>query len=167
MNFYEEPQKTATNKTTSFFPKLEIPLVALACIAFIFKVQHWPLNGVLMVVSLAALSVLYFFLASKSDNPATNSAPLSVQKFGFYSCSVGAIALLYKLQHWPGAGQFMTIGGLAVLLALILSLAKESNRKNWIRLTIIFILLVLLHRFSSPGLQAKYFPDDAPAVEVQ
>jgi hypothetical protein len=80
-------------------------IVGILLFGLLFKVQHWPGAGILLVVSITTLSILYFGVGWLLISPdQTKPGPFSmaglVVGFGY---SLLAIGILFKLQHWPGA----------------------------------------------------------------
>jgi hypothetical protein len=97
--------------------------------AAMFKIQHWPLAGVLM--SFGALTLVFAFLPSAlsvlwKESHNTKRLFLFVSAFLTGTCFISGT--LFKLQHWPFAGLMLTIG--ATLGVLFFIPALLANRLN-------------------------------------
>lgn len=94
-------------------------IVAFMLFGILFKIQHWPGAGPLLVLSLSSLSLLYWagtwaLLGSGQATEVKFSAPAFA--LGFIGYSVVAIGIMFKMQHWPG-GQVQLLVGLATSAA--------------------------------------------------
>jgi hypothetical protein len=91
--------------------------------AAMFKIQHWPLAGVLM--TLGALTLIFAFLPSAlsvlwKETHNTKRLLLFISAFLSGACFVAGT--LFKIQHWPFAGSLLTLGALLGILFFIPSL---------------------------------------------
>ena len=91
--------------------------------AAMFKIQHWPLAGVLM--SLGALTLVFAFLPSAlsvlwKETHNTKRLLLFISAFLAGACFISGT--LFKIQHWPLAGSILTLGALLGILLFIPSL---------------------------------------------
>lgn len=90
-------------------------IVAFMLFGILFKIQHWPGAGPLLVLSLSTLSMLYWagtwaLLGSGQSTDVKFSVPSFA--LGFLGYSAVAIGIMFKMQHWPG-GQVILLVGLA------------------------------------------------------
>jgi hypothetical protein len=85
-------------------------------LAVLFKVQHWPGAGYLILFADIFFVFLILFLLEKKlkDNPG------SPKRAVYITGSVGAllyiVGLLFKFQHWPGASIMLLCGSLVLFL---------------------------------------------------
>ena len=101
--------------------------------ASIFKILHWPGAGILL--SLGALAVSFLFLPSALVVlwKETRSGKKVVL---FISAFIGGVSLimgiLFKVQHWPGAGNLITAFVVFTLLLFIPTLlsVKLKDEEN-------------------------------------
>ena len=94
-------------------------IVGIMLFGVLFKVQHWPGAGILLVVSITTLSILYFgvgwlLISPNQTKPGPFNIAALIVGFGY---SVLAIGILFKLQHWPGAMPQIFAGILGTLAA--------------------------------------------------
>jgi hypothetical protein len=80
-------------------------------IGTLFKVQHWPVAGILLL--LAALFGVAFFipslLVSKLQDQ-ENKAKRPVYILGAVGFIIYAAGMIFKIQHWPLAGLLLVLG---------------------------------------------------------
>lgn len=110
--------------------------VALAIMAFgaLFKIQHWPGAGVMLVLSFFILGVFFFPTAIYINFKETKE--LKGKLYLHLSSFVGGIILmagiLFKLMHWPGSSWMLLFGWLIliVLFLPVLMIIKRQNSKS-------------------------------------
>jgi hypothetical protein len=86
--------------------------LVLCALGFMFKVQHWPGAGALIVFG-STLLFIYFLLAVSEAEPGKKFTSFLLN-LGFAIFTLGT---LFKIQHWPGANLLLTLG-LGVFLPL-------------------------------------------------
>jgi hypothetical protein len=114
--------------------KYEI-ILALVFIMTLFLKRSTDLPvGVFMALSLLALSTLYFFsgFAIIIDEHA-GGKEIFVHKLASWSCSVGLISILYRLQGWVPY-KIMAIVGCGTLLILLLVIFYLNSKKSELKL---------------------------------
>ncbi len=83
----------------------------LFIIGVVSKIQHWPLAALILMV--ASLSGIFAFipalLAAKLKDQENRSKKI-VYILGAAGLIFYTLALLFKIQHWPGASLFMMCG---------------------------------------------------------
>jgi hypothetical protein len=81
--------------------KYEVILALIFIVTFFLKRSTDLPVGIFMVISLLTLSTLYFFsgFAIIKDEHA-GGIEIFVNKLASWSCSVGLISILYRLQGW-------------------------------------------------------------------
>jgi hypothetical protein len=95
--------------------------------AALFKIQHWPLAGVMM--SLGALILGLVFLPSALSvlwKETHNRKRLFLFLSAFFSGLFFITGTLFKIQHWPVAGIFLSLAALSGILFFIPSLAVSK-----------------------------------------
>lgn len=102
----------------------------------LFKIQHWPGAGLLIVFGvmihvLAFLPLWMIFRIKETQGGAGKAAVIT----GFLVLFIFYIGLLFKVQHWPGAGPFFVLAVLLAVLAffplILINLKKERERPLW------------------------------------
>lgn len=102
--------------------------------AALFKIQHWPLAGILM--TFGALVLALIFLPSALNvlwKETHNTKRLFLFISAFFAGILFIIGTLFKIQHWPMAGAILTLSALSGILffipALALSRLKDQENK--------------------------------------
>jgi len=101
--------------------------------AALFKIQHWPLAGVLM--TLGALVLAFIFLPSALSvlwKETHNRKRLFLVFSAFFAGMLFIFGTLFKIQHWPMAGALLTLAALSGILFFIpaLALSRLSDQEN-------------------------------------
>jgi drug/metabolite transporter (DMT)-like permease len=101
--------------------------------AAMFKIQHWPMAGVLM--TLGALVLAFVFLPSALNvlwKETHNRKRLFLVISAFFAGMLLIIGTLFKIQHWPMAGAILTLAVLSGILFFIpaLALSRLSDQEN-------------------------------------
>lgn len=157
--------------------KTERILALTTLIALIFKLLHWTGGEILLVISLSALSFLYYFsfalfndirfrdIFNKSSYTGI-SAKRIIGTIGLgFSLSLIMIGSLFKIQLWPGANIQLANGlvltGIIFLIAFIFySRNKTAFYKNiFLRIAIIGGFGLLLFMTPNNTLIDIYYPN--------
>ena len=109
----------------------------------VFKMQHWPFGGIILVVSLGTLSVIYFFTAQKTPPETETKLGMFAHKLMYWGLSITTIAILFKLQHWPNANFFMFIGSMTLVGVTLLCLRMQI-KINLVRIGIVLAAAAFL-----------------------
>jgi hypothetical protein len=119
----------------------------------IFKVNHWPLAGILLTIGMA-LFVLGFLPFSLLN--LYRKEGITQNKFLFFitylTCFVVFIAMLFKIQHWPGAGIALTIAlpfSFVVYLPVFLYVTGKNKNFNIYNTVYVLFLLALVSVFNA------------------
>lgn len=110
----------------------------------IFKINHFPGAGILLTLGLVTLSV--FFIPAALINNYRNSENRSLPLYfvTWLTCFVVFTAMLFKVQHWPGAGIALTIAiPFPYVVFLPVFLAVTSKIRNFNIYNTVFVLLLL------------------------
>ena len=104
-------------------------------IAVLFKLQHWAGAGIMM--TLGALILAFVFMPSSlgvlwKETRSTGKLFLFVS--AFLAGMFFIIGILFKVQHWPGAGTLLILalltGVLCLIPALIINRFRLPEKKN-------------------------------------
>jgi peptidoglycan/LPS O-acetylase OafA/YrhL len=122
-------QQQATNKPSSYLNKAELVMAPFILIALVFKILHWPGAGIMLTVSLSALSVMYFFSAyAQQTNPQLRKMDVFFSKIMFWGVCVGAIGLLFVLQKWPGGDRMTILCSLTSVASIVYVVKVKKER---------------------------------------
>jgi hypothetical protein len=91
--------------------------------ATLFKIQHWPLAGIMMV--LGALTLAFIFMPSAlvvlwKETHSRKKVFLFIS--GFVTGMLFIFGTLFKIQHWPEAGIILSLSALFAIVFFIPSL---------------------------------------------
>jgi hypothetical protein len=111
----------------------------------IFKVNHWPAAGIMMITGTAILVLLFLPAALINHYRAEGNKQGKLLYIVIYiTCFVVFTAMLYKIQHWPGAGYALLIAlPFPYIVFLPVFLAVTSRNKNFNIYNTVFVLLLL------------------------
>jgi hypothetical protein len=101
--------------------------------ATLFKIQHWPFAGILMLFG--ALSLAFIFLPSALNvlwKETHNRKRLFLVISAFFAGMLLIIGVLFKIQHWPLAGAMLTLASISGILFFIpaLALSRLTDQEN-------------------------------------
>lgn len=104
--------------------------VVLLIVGTLFKINHWPMAGLLLTLGFFILCV--FFLPSAyyiMHKEGKDKRLIALYVSAFIGSAGFFLGILYKIQHWPGANIMLT-GGTGVLCLLFFPLLlRYLNRK--------------------------------------
>jgi hypothetical protein len=115
--------------------KTEKALGVLFLISLLFRLMHWNGGDFLLLITLSALSLVYFplsFYFFSGKNLKDQNVPLSIAAGLFLSITTTGV--LFKQMHWKGSQPLLLIGTVAALVLLVVSLfmkSKESASSNY------------------------------------
>jgi len=149
--------------------------VALAGI--LFRLLHWPMAGLLLVLGLSTAAILYFplgWLLLGRPTRRDQLIPLSV--LTGLVLSALCIGILFRLQLWPLAIAQLylrigLLGAVAVLVAILTLHSRNPGIEHYFkglrhRLLLIGMPALLLH-FTPPGrIIPALYPDDPAKAEL-
>jgi hypothetical protein len=136
--------------------KLYILGLITAIIAFIgtiFKLNHWPGAGILITIGLVTL-VLIFIPAALINHykAAGNKQNLFLHIITWLTCFIIFTSMLFKIQHWPGAGIMLTIALIfpyVVFLPVFLITISRDKNFNIYNTVFVFLLLAVNSIFAA------------------
>jgi hypothetical protein len=119
-----------TGEKINFFQYFELVFFALFCFGFAFKIQHWPLSSVLLVVSLFVI-IPYLIHLIKTFKNSSDGTIIKIQ-YSFYHVFILAIiyGAIFSIQHYVRAKALLLLPSMLLGLFL-LSLIHPAFRKNF------------------------------------
>lgn len=124
----------------------------LFVIGVLFKFQHWPGAGIALTISLVIFALIYSPLLMIDRNSfAKDSAQRLINMAGMIGMTIIGISVLFKLQHWPGAGIGVIVGNLSLIILVPILFYRASKEKEAIKSLNYYneaILLLFLTGFS-------------------
>ena len=127
--------------------------VMVILLGTIFKVNHWPGAGVMLTLGLTVFSVVFIPLALVSSYRADeNKNNLLLYLITGVTCFVVFIAMLFKIQHWPYAGIWLTIAlpfPYVVFLPVFLVVTSKDKKFNIYNTVFVLFLLAVNSVFSA------------------
>ena len=115
----------------------------------LFKIQHWPGAGIMLTLGAILLSFVFLPSALIVMYKETQSKKrVLVYVAGFIGAFAYILGVLFKIQHWPGAGILLTIGlgflALVFLPSLLVSKCMDETNKKLIPIWIITFSSILI-----------------------
>jgi hypothetical protein len=134
----QEETLLLTNNTYRFMKSIMkisgIIAPALLAVAALFKIQHWAGGGALMVLGFFLLCIFFLPSAIYVLYKENKGKRFFLYLFGFISLFPWMAGILFKVQHWPGAGILFTIGISASVLLFLPTLLyvkiKDAIKKD-------------------------------------
>ena len=111
----------------------------------ILKVNHWPAAQILITAGTLILVLIFFPAALINNYKAEGNAQNRLLYIVTYiTCFVVFIGMLFKIQHWPYAGVWLSIAlPFPYIVFLPVFLVVTSKNKNFNIYNTIFVLLLL------------------------
>ena len=164
---------------------LEKSLWSIFIVGLLFKIMHWPGAGILTVLSLAFVSILYFYLGVGLFNDLSINSMFKKESYSHnqrFNMLFGAvfgvilailvIGFLFKFMLWPG-GDLMLVAGLislsiSWLFYFVLSKSGKVSlaKKSFTRIIIVGIISVSLYAIQSDAIIDFYYPNDSNYAEA-
>ena len=131
------------------FVTIERVLALLILAGVIFKMNHWPLAGFILVLAFGSLATCYFFMAKLLDPPQTPESrnimlTTFASRFIYWGFSLAIVGILFKIMRWPNAN-FMLFLGCAVIVGLTLLALRIQMKINLVRVLIVLAAAAFLH----------------------
>ncbi|MDB5257626.1 MAG: hypothetical protein JWM14_2321 [Chitinophagaceae bacterium] len=157
--------------------KTEKIIGVLVFVGLIFKMMHWPGAGPILVLSLTALSLVYFwggFYFLSDANLKHQKIALSIIAGAVFG--MACIGILFRLMYWPGAKPMLYIGvfGLPALTAAVFLFKSQAEQelqpyfnKLLIRLALFIVIAVPLFFVSNKTLLTIQYPNDPEIVRIK
>jgi hypothetical protein len=118
----------------------------------LFKINHWPGAAIMLTVGLGGFVLAFLPMALIDLSRAEQTSDRKTLYIVTYiTCFVVFTAMLFKLQHWPFAGLFLTIGlplPYVVFLPVFLTITSRENNFDIYNTVFVLILLAVNSVFS-------------------
>lgn len=103
----------------------------LILVGVIFKTQHWPGAGVILMLGIVAFAAVYAILLflDRQKNAKSSIAKTS-NLFVLLAMVLISVGFLFKMQHWHGAGVIIYISNLALLLLIPIKYLQAAKEKD-------------------------------------
>ncbi len=114
----------------------------------IFKIQHWPGAGVLLVLSLFLLGAIYLpvfvMVKIRDTRKKGKKVNLPMYIFGLIAGIIFIAGAMFKIQHWPGAGIMITLSGFVTVFIFIPILVVQAlkDKENQVQNFTILIFVL-------------------------
>lgn len=126
---YATDSKYRIMKTTMKFSAVAGTI--LFGVAAMFKIQHWPGAGIMLTLGAIILAFLFMPSALVVLRKETRSRiRLVLFISAFLSAGLFITGILFKIQHWNGAGPILILAGAVVVFLLIPSLLSAALDKT-------------------------------------
>lgn len=129
----------------------------------IFKIQHWPGAGVLLVLSLFLLGAIYLpvfvMVKIRDTRKVGKKVNMPMYIFGLVAGIIFIAGAMFKIMHWPGAGIMIMLSGIVTVFIFIPILVvqalkdKENQVQNFTIL--IFVLCFVAITFMMYALRVS------------
>ncbi|MBE0675189.1 MAG: hypothetical protein IH591_11045 [Bacteroidales bacterium] len=118
---------------------------AMVFMGGIFKINHWPGAGIMLTVGILLLIFGFLPFALISNYRAEgNRQNLVLYIVTWLTCLVVFGSMLFKIQHWPGAGKMIMIAlPFPYVVFLPVFLAVTSRNKSFSINNTVFVLFLL------------------------
>ena len=119
------------NLISSKLNKFEAVFFIIFLIGIFLKLATDLNANILIILSLNALAVLYFFSAfSVSDDKNAGRIELLINKLLSLSLSITTMGILFRVQQWPGFSNMIIIGSVTLIILLPIILIIESKKAD-------------------------------------
>jgi len=118
---------------------------AMVFLGGIFKINHWPGAGIMLTVGILLLIFGFLPLALGSNYRAEGNRQNRILYIvTWLTCLVVFGSMLFKIQHWPGAGKLIMIAlPFPYVVFLPVFLAVTSRNKSFSINNTVFVLFLL------------------------
>lgn len=121
----------------------------LLAVAALFKMNHWAGAGVFMSLGFFLLCIFFLPSAIYVLYKENKGKRFFLYLFGFLSFFPLMAGVLFKVQHWEGAGVLLTIGFAATILLFLPTLLyvkmKDSVRKDLNPVYVVGVISGMIH----------------------
>ncbi len=130
--------------------KQKIYTLGLAALIIVFlgsiwKINHWPGAGIMLTIGMLILIFAFLPLALMNNYKAEgNRQNLALYIVTWITCLVVFGSMLFKIQHWPGAGKLLMIAiPFPYVIFLPVFLAITARNKSFNIYNTVFVLFLL------------------------
>ena len=124
---------------------LGIVTVLIIFAGTVFKVNHWPLAGFMIIIGLLTLVLVFLPIALIDHYKAMGTREnLLLHIVTWLTCFVVFTGILFKIMHWPFANTILTVALIfPYVVFLPVFLVTKSKDKNFNIYNTVFVLLLL------------------------
>jgi hypothetical protein len=124
---------------------LGIVTVLIIFAGTVFKVNHWPLAGFMIIIGLLTLVLVFLPIALIDHFKAMGTREnLLLHLVTWLTCFVVFTGILFKIMHWPFANTILTVALIfPYVVFLPVFLVTTSKDKNFNIYNTVFVLLLL------------------------
>lgn len=109
----------------------ELVLATMIILGCIFKIQHWPGAGPLILVGGSGLALFYFPFGFRTlPSPKPTDQVLWLTMAGGAALSIAVSGVIAFLQRWAHSAALMLAGATACACVLLVGLALRSKHKR-------------------------------------
>lgn len=109
--------------------RIEKLMLGVAAVGFLFKLMHWPLASLLLILALSILSILYFpFAALWFGKPERKDQLLGLSIGSGLAFSVLLVGILFQWQFWPFGVEYTFAGIILCATSLFAATLLRSGR---------------------------------------
>jgi len=130
--------------------KQKIYILGLAALMIVFlgsiwKINHWPGAGIMLTTGMLILIFAFLPLALMNNYKAEgNRQNLALYIVTWITCLVVFGSMLFKIQHWPGAGKLLMLAiPFPYVIFLPVFLATTAKNKSFSIYKTVFVLFLL------------------------
>jgi gliding motility-associated GldM-like protein len=139
-------QKEAKFQSKTLFTIITYLSFTFFMVGVLFKVQHWPRAGVLLLTGVASITFLFLpFTLVQNLKQITDKKQRIIHSLGYISLIIYILGFLFKIFHWPGAAILLLVGSVCLtsvfLPAYTLNKFKETN---FVSSQFIFMVIALI-----------------------
>lgn len=100
-----------------------------AAIATVFKINHLSYTGTIIAIAWTLMCVYFYFYIIDKMGDSSGGKILLVNVVAAFCASFIDVGILFKLEHWPLAGTFITVGlvGFALIFLPMLYFQKSKQ----------------------------------------
>jgi hypothetical protein len=119
----------------------------------LFKLNHWPVAGILITVGVLMLVFVFLPLALRNNYKAEgNSQNLILYIVTWLTCFVVFLGMLFKIMHWPGVRYFLSIAlpfPYVIFLPVFLVVTSKNKNFNIYNTVCVLFLLAIISAFTA------------------
>jgi hypothetical protein len=134
---------------------IEGTLSFIALIGLMLKISGIPQGGILILLSLSAISLVYFLSAYQTHEAETPAMTRFLHKLLFWSASICVIGILFRLQSFAGYNTMLLVGCISLSLGLIFNFFSKVYLDRKILIRTIIILAVGISLYITPSEKLK------------
>jgi len=132
---------------------LGLASIIILVMGTVFKINHWPGAGIMLIVGITSLAVLFLPLALINHYRAEGTRQtLPLYIVTAITVFVVFAGMLFKIQHWPFAGYFLFLSlpfPYVVFLPVYLKVTSKIQNFNIFNTVYVLIMLAGLSGFSA------------------